>query len=509
MAEKNLFINLIKILRTLDKNEAKKFSRFLCSPYYNSNENVSKTYEFIMKYYPRFSEKKLAYERIYAHIYGERKFNEITVRTLLHRLNKQAEKFLIVRKHEKDKFSSMNALLQELNSRNLGMIFKKYEKDYRNRFNITSNIDRDYYYQLNRFDNLVYDHMKLTDRKSGVKRMKKHAKKLINSDVNLTVFYISEIIFDYMNVLSHTSKYNVEIEDNFTSSLIKSIDTEKLFGIISKNNKKTFLAELYSHLLKAYIDFDNESNYFRYKESVKEHKGKLTLPEASFHYARLVNYCIRKQKAHQQGGMFDNELFEIYEEMMKTGYYKNDVNDYIPNSLFRAIVILGFKLGRTEWLEDFINSHISSVHPHYKSDLYNFGMVYVNFAKKNYDAVLEKTQIVKGDSFIYKFDMIGLRIKTLYETKNYEELFDTIHRYRVMLHTDKMLTSASKKLDKTMLNYLEKLPKYELGMLKKGLGYAYKRMSVTQNILYKDWLMQKYEKAISKEKSLPKIQDAG
>lgn len=44
---------------------------------------------------------------------------------------------------------------------------------------------------------------------------------------------------------------------------------------------------------------------------------------------------------------FDNELFYVYDFLLKKGYYKSTVTEFFPDELFRNILKLGLKLKNT------------------------------------------------------------------------------------------------------------------------------------------------------------------
>ena len=53
---------LIKLLRTFDQKEIKRFREFISSPFFNKNKNVTKLFEIIRKIYPDFEQEKFTKE---------------------------------------------------------------------------------------------------------------------------------------------------------------------------------------------------------------------------------------------------------------------------------------------------------------------------------------------------------------------------------------------------------------------------------------------------------------
>src|SRR5258706_11284338 len=98
-----LFKRLIEILKTFDKDELKKFGRFIRSDYYNTNERITVLFKELSKFYPRFDDEKLSREYLFKIIYKKRNFEDKTFRYLLTELMGLAEKFVALTFIEQDK----------------------------------------------------------------------------------------------------------------------------------------------------------------------------------------------------------------------------------------------------------------------------------------------------------------------------------------------------------------------------------------------------------------------
>ena len=65
---------IIKLLRTFDPKEIRRFSEFISSPYFNKNKNVIKLYEVIRKAYPDFEQEKFTKENVFSKIFPGKKY---------------------------------------------------------------------------------------------------------------------------------------------------------------------------------------------------------------------------------------------------------------------------------------------------------------------------------------------------------------------------------------------------------------------------------------------------
>lgn len=68
-----MFSNIaIDLLKTLSKEETKKFDAFINSPYYNTNTAVIRLFNTIKKYAPEFTDDSLRREKLFKKVYPEK-----------------------------------------------------------------------------------------------------------------------------------------------------------------------------------------------------------------------------------------------------------------------------------------------------------------------------------------------------------------------------------------------------------------------------------------------------
>jgi hypothetical protein len=116
-----LLKKLVEILKTFDKDELKKFKRFISSDYFNTNESIVKLFKLIAVFHPEFNadEKKFAPERLFREIYGQRKYDEKTFRYLLSSLYTMTEEFLAHSTFQSNKLEVKKAVIHNLIARRL------------------------------------------------------------------------------------------------------------------------------------------------------------------------------------------------------------------------------------------------------------------------------------------------------------------------------------------------------------------------------------------------------
>src|SRR5439155_22489713 len=100
-------------LKLFSKEEFKKFGLFVCSPYFNRLNNVTRFYNILKNYHPDYKSKKLTRENIFKKIFPGQKYVDIRLRTLFSYLFFLAEKFLAMEYYSS---SRINLSLDAINS---------------------------------------------------------------------------------------------------------------------------------------------------------------------------------------------------------------------------------------------------------------------------------------------------------------------------------------------------------------------------------------------------------
>ena len=93
--------SLIKLLSKFNKEEWKRFDKFVRSPYFNSNKSVIQLFELLKKYAPDFTSSKLKKEKISQKIFRNTVYKEKRMWQLMSDLKGLAEQFLVVEKNDK------------------------------------------------------------------------------------------------------------------------------------------------------------------------------------------------------------------------------------------------------------------------------------------------------------------------------------------------------------------------------------------------------------------------
>lgn len=262
--------------------------------------------------------------------------------------------------------------------------------------------------------------------------------------------------------------------------------------LTKNNNEYSFVLELYRTLFEAFSDFEDEEKYHVYRNMLVEVSERLSHDERTFHYSRLINYCIMKKNGDSTRKKYAIELFNIYIKMLENNYYKDDKVDILSVDLFRDILLQALELKKYKWVENFIKNYCDKVLPQYAGNMYNLAYAYINFSQKNYNQVIDFLNKINVNEFVFKFDIRNLLIKSYYELGYTEEILYQIHSYREFLRKNELVAELRRSRIENYLRFLKKLVLMKDKESAINIGYVKQQLLKAENVAYKDWLLEKF-----------------
>jgi hypothetical protein len=481
--------HIFELLQSFSDQELKKFKTFLDSPYFNSNKKVILLFNEIMKYFPLFNNSNLANENMFKIIYEVEGKNKSNIRLLYSELLHLAMDFIHIERYSKDKYTSIMMLLHELNDRKQNKLFNVMMKRIENK--TTEIIDADFFMYKYQIENQKYNNLKINCKILKTKSPLEHVNISIESNKYLTLYFVTEIISDYVNLKIHSLKFNIAVEDTYTIKLIKSLNLEQIKSALNRDYKYTYIIEIYNNLYKMFYEVDNHENFKNYKSMIDNCKGRLSNKEKQFHYANIINYLILMDLKHSEKKEYSQELFNVYKYFLSNKLYLNDKTDYLPESLYRAILLLALRLNQIHWVKNYIDEFTPLVHPKEKNNLFVYAYSLYYFSINQFEKSLEYLNRVNYDYFIYKFDAKILLIKIYYELEYFEEALSTIHTLKELLRTDSFFSDEIKIQYCKFLKFVKHLVLHREESVK-DFDFDLFKLTTSQDIIHKDWLLEKY-----------------
>ena len=484
---------IFDLLRTFSEKEIKRFSDFLYSPYFNKSRKVIELYDELIRYYPSFKNDELTKEKLYRKLIRRGDYKDPTIRKMLHDLLQLLQKF-IVQEHIRDlKFEQDEYLLKELAKRNQIKLCKMNIKRVESYINNTKCINIAFIYKQYLFEAIKYNFSVLNPSTIKIEKADEILKGALNGIMCFITHFILELLDEYLFFHYESDRYNFKYEDSYFLKFIESLNLDEISKNISNDNKYYFMIEIYNSMYKTIKDFENDENYFKYKKLILKYIKKLSSDEITVHYARLINYCISKSESSHKRKIFKPELVKIYEIILKNDYYKTDLIIYLPPELFRNVFFDGQKIYKPDWMLKYIKENVKKLHPAIQTNMCNFAYSYYYHALGDYKKSQYYIKKVSLDRYIYIYDMKNLSLQNFFELNYFEEVLSLIHNYRENLRSNKIFSEDRKLRKRNFLSYLEKIVLIKTGKSKLSIGYVKDKLRGCDQILLKEWLLEKVE----------------
>ncbi len=485
--------HLFELLKTFTKKEVLSFKSFLSSSYFNNSQKINSLFKEILKFYPNFTNPRLTKENLCKKINRQGNYNDSTIRDALSNLLDKVQQFLLFESINKNKFESSNFLLSELSIRRQQLLFEKNSVKLEKEFAEIEGMDSQYLY-----NKYILEIKKFNFNANNNKVLKKshvlnQFDKLTKSKLYLTCFFMTELICLELNTITYSRKYNLENSSNDLHRYLNILDMPKIIKTLETPNEYSLLLNLYMRLFELHLYFNNDKKYTEYKNLVIKLSGMLSADERTFHYSRLINYCIMKKRSINIMKKYDSELFEIYNRLLENEYYRDSKIDYLSTDLFRDILLHALSMRKFKWAENFVISYSKKVHPKETENMYNLGFAHLTNERGNLNKTLDYINKISINNFIYKFDVRNLLLKVFYDLEYTEESLSEIHSYREFLRNNKMVSDYRRIRLLNFLKYLEKMIFIKEQKSYINIDYIKQQLSNLENISYKGWLLERYE----------------
>lgn len=507
---------LFSILKKLKPNEIKQLKSFLDNPHFSHNKNLPLLFRNLMKYYPSFEIPEEDKIKIFKIIYGNVKYNDSSIRSLMHLLMLRIEDFIAIEYALTENNSRNISYLKFLAKGDINItfnkIFNRIEKTLTAQFPF---ISMESLFTLFEIESIKYNYNTSNNHFLHKKDVTAKTGSFLKSNQYLTLYYFIEQVSDYVNQKIIHQKYECESSELINPATILNIEKLK---VLFKQNE---LFEAFNVYLLLYKMFDNtekpvriedDSHYIKYSALVEKYFGKMKKEDAAFHVSILISYCLIKKNSENnpEYSIFENELWRLYWVILEKELYINSKSQYLDIWLYRVILFLGLKLGLFDKVKLLIDKYSGKVK---QTELNSTEKPVLKTSQENQSSVnsmhklsyafyyyeigkielsLEQIKYVKSTNFILKYDIKNLLIKIYYDLKYYDILQSLIKSYNEFLNNDKILNNNLKEQFQNFIDFIEKLAKYSKKYDVYEIQFDRNKLIKKNSVYEKDWLLERF-----------------
>jgi len=489
---------LIKLLRTSDKKEQKRFGEYISSSFFNKNENVVFLWKLIKTCLPDFEQTPTEKELLDILYAGKHQAPEkwgakedTQLRVLMNRLTGLFCDFLLYQRKETEEVRNQRLLADEFMERKLYKMIPPVLKTANKILTKRPYRDCEYYYdeyliREAEFYNNIINRNRAIDSNSN---------RVIESFSNYTLSNLMLYYASYANSLQL-----VNISDDFLSidNLIKHIESNQ------KTNSEIVI--IYYHVYMMILMNEKTDKHYNQLKSILVSFGQyLSIGEMNFIYSFVINYCVRKMAKGEEE--FRSELYSVYKHTIPLGVWDTarafSPHHYIGH--FRNML----HLQKYEEAIEFQEEYQSKLQTKYIPDIPNLGYAFYYFHLGEYDTSQEYlNQVVDREDFIYKFYCKCLLIKIYYEKKEWSVIESALEalRFYLLPKRSKEISEQIRGRQKLFLNICKKILRQRnnaeynqasLNILEK----IKKEIKEAKSLSERAWLLEKTEELIAETTS--------
>ncbi len=495
----------ITLFRSFSREEMSDFCRFIQNNYFNKDEKLVALAEFLNTFFWRRKPKNFDADeeyKAYTKTFGKAKSTKelidkerAALNDKLSKLTKLGVRYLLKVAIETDGPKSIQLLLDQFTQRKLPRFFDEYQKK-ENRKLQGQDEDRDLYRNHYYLERNIYDYIYINEGDNFLK-----SNNLPDTIKAFDVYYLVDRMLLQLASMTLTTITPKSYDLQATEHLLNFAGLPAYKDISIINLCRIACRLELCKLQSAEDEAKNEEALGYFEEFVvllREHDEQLTGELAFRFYNIAINFCsyqIRRknQEFHQRG-------FDLYRYMDKKNLLIVD-EKVREGSLIRAAT-LGCRIADFKWTKTLLNKHIEYIATDIRDGVSTFIQGKIAFYQKDFEKADEHFRDTEDAPYnrYYTFDSKILRLKCMYELRNYiYEAAQTKFRSEIQSRKkNKQLTEKSKEAQINFIKALTDLYKIK-GLIKrekkeriaKRIENTKKRIHDYQYVTDSTWLMKK------------------
>jgi len=467
---------LIDRLRLLERDELRDFTKFLESPYYNTNEKVIRLFEDLKAYYPVFESEDLEREQVARRLFPE--WTNNTYKKLSHvmsDLSQLLDRFFVIRVMEKDNLEYYQSLLQAYKQRSGDWFFSQTANELERYLAKTPERNTNYYYHQYRLNHERYTHTATERIRTGIESLEKTIQNLDYFYFGMKLRYSSEVRFRELYL---SEKSELVLLDE-----ILEIARHPTFT-------KEGLIHVFSTIVRLY-QTKNKVDYDTLKLLIINHFDEFGGSEKFDILTMANNFCIME---YNQGKTdYLTEIFGWYEYGLTHGVWT--AGGHIDHQAFDNIVSVACRLKKSDWTVMFIRKHAKYLRDEVRESVKTMAWCRLELSRNNCEAILELLRDVEFVDVRYSLTAKAYQLISYYELSGYEVVFyDACSAFAKYCRRNTVIGKQSKELNLNFVAFIKRLyqAKHQQTETKKDLLEKLTNTSLP----FSDWLQEKVEQDI-------------
>jgi len=467
---------LITLLRTLDKDEMRRFGKFLEGTAERKAPGRMAFFDYLQKHHPEFPEKKVKPEHVAQKLFPKDKKGGKKIDNLKVKMVELVEDFLVYEELKVQQSKRDFLLLEAYKRRKLDdFFFKKIKK-----------IEQ-------KWERKKPEGIEQLNNKYLLKKMYPTNSKYTPLDKILDIAYQFDKYY-FATKLYLTLCYIAQgnfVNPNKETVYKKHLFSQKNLDIFTQMDFQiTPQIELLSNLVQAFTSM-NFQNYAEIKSLFMSNLNLYNEDEKSDILYFLTIICDKKQKQGNQEAA--RELFELNKDAVENKLIFE--NGRIPSGVFKNIVNIACATGNIDWAEAFVDNYSKFLHLREEDakNIIKLCEAVIDFYKGDYTEAVRKLQIIRFQDFFDNAHVRSLILQCYYEL-DHERFYEFASSFRNFLNRNDKIAEQIKEAFFNFISFTIKLKKAR-EKYRPDVETLASEIEHTDNVVHKKWLLSKLKES--------------
>lgn len=459
-------------LAACQKTELPDLKRFVASPYYNRQQELSLFLDILLPYWPAFSDNMPDRTAIYAKIFPDVAFDEKHYRYLSSALSKLVERFWTVRKCEEHERIRAIDLLDSASERGAHKTFRQVKRLLEKESDRSSAPpDSHYFLEQMHWSEVQQKHFERS-------RERRYDDSIQRQNDHLDRYYFLEKMRLSCAMLDRQTIVAGDYNSGASDALIHSLKEQRFF--------EEPAIEMYYHVWCALRHEAEEMHFSALLQQIRRETRAIAMSDRQNIYRVAINYCARKIRQGQEAYVLT--ALELYKAGLEEKVFLQE--GFLSPWTFTNVVKLSMRLQQYDWGESFIRDYAAELPPGFRENALHYNLAELfYYTRRSGEALLHLNQVAFSDLNYY----LGARVllaKIYYEENAEEALLSLIAAFTIFLKRNRTI---SLDLKQTYLNFCEILFQLVRRHPKK-INFLGETIQNTALLTDRSWLLQQWER---------------
>lgn len=426
---------LVQALAQLKAEEVPRFRQFVASPYYNQREELIPFLEYMLAFWPGFSQKGFDKKAAFESVYPEEPYRDKTLRYLMSWLNQLLEQFWLRERQAAEKAREYCTLMEIASERGLEKTYRQYDRKLRQLLEGRQSRD------------VAFFRAQL----KAAEARERHFQRLRQRRYDLALQEASDFLDRYYYL--ERLKYACAMLDRqaiLQADYHLHLSPDWLEHLRSREFFQEPLIELYYLIFITLQQEEDEQRFRHLRSRLDAISGKVSRERLREIYHVTINYCARKIRQGKEA--YVNEALRLYTDGISRSilFDKGELSPWA----FTNVVKLALRLKRYQWIEKFIEEYGPQLPAAFRENALHYNRAELYYYTQRFDEAQRHLNEVAYSDLNYYLGARTMLAKIYYEKGEEEALLSLLAAFTIFLKRNRELSSQIKQ---TFLRFCELL----------------------------------------------------